>query len=237
MQLSSLPLLIAAIFGFLWFLVTGLHRRGALNSVQRNHLALLLGMLLIWGLFIGFQSSMGRLDGDGFLRLMPGYWLPYVPVLIAVTSMLLLAPLREGLRVLVDETPSHWMSGIHIVRLLALGTLIKAANGLFPPGFAWFVGGPDILFGLSALLLTYLTWSGRLHDRVLFFWHLAGAFAILLPIVGLMHIFMAEPLFMELFRFPMIMAPALVVPTLVMLNLLVAWRLWECGEIFNKVDS
>ncbi|PVV05919.1 MAG: hypothetical protein B6D77_17240 [gamma proteobacterium symbiont of Ctena orbiculata] len=227
MQLSSLPLLIAAIFGFLWFLVSRLHRRGSLSSVQRNHLALLMGTLLIWGLLIGYQSDMGRLDGESFLNLMPGYWLPYVPVVIAVTLMLLLTPLREGLRVLVDETPSHWLSGIHILRILALGTLIKASKGLFPQGFAWFVGGPDMLFGLSAIVLTYMAWAGHVNSRVLLFWHLVGALAIVLPIAGLMHIFMAEPLFKELFRFPMIMAPALVVPTLVMLNLLVAWRLFE----------
>jgi hypothetical protein len=64
-------------------------------------------------------------------------------------------------------------------------------------------------------------------DRVLLFWHLTGALAIVLPLVGLMHLFMTEPLFAELFSFPMVMAPVLVVPTLVMLNMLVVWRLFE----------
>ena len=56
---------------------------------------------------------------------------------------------------------------------------------------------------------------------------LLGALAVVLPIIGMMHLFMAEPLFAELFSFPMVMAPALVVPTLVMLNMLVVWRLFE----------
>ncbi|MEW8505810.1 MAG: hypothetical protein AB2598_03850 [Candidatus Thiodiazotropha sp.] len=236
MQLSSLPLLIAVIFGFVWFLVSRLHRRGILTSSQRDQLALLIMTLLAWGLFVGYQSSMGGFN-EGFLNSLPGYWIPYVPVFIATTMVLLLTPLREGLRVLVDETPAYWLSGMHILRILALGTLIKASKELFPQLFAWFVGGPDLLFGLSAILVTLLARAGMATDRFLLFWHLVGAVAIVLPVAGLMHIFMAEPLFAELFMFPMVMAPALVVPTLVMLNLLVAWRLWEKTVVRQRASN
>ena len=161
--------------------------------------------------------------------MMPGYWLPYIPVVVAVTLVTLIPPLRNGLRILVDETPHHWLTGIHILRILALGTLIKASMGLFPEKFAWFVGGSDLLFGLSAIPVTLLARRGRLHDSFLMLWHLVGALVIVVPIAGLMHVFMLESLFSELFVFPMVLAPALVVPTLVMLNLMVAWRLLEKG--------
>lgn len=226
MQLSSLPLLIAVIFGFLWFNVRRLHRRGVLSAEQRNQLALLIAILLLWGLLIGYLSSEGRFNSESFFAALPGYWLPYVPVIIVLTTMLFLAPLREGLRVFVDETPADWLSAIHILRILALGTLIKASNDLFPQLFAWYVGGPDLLFGLSAILMTLLLHRVKVSDRTLLIWHLLGALAVVLPIAGMMHLFMAEPLFAELFSFPMVMAPALVVPTLVMLNMLVAWRLF-----------
>lgn len=189
MQLSSLPLLIAVVFGFLWFLVSRLHRAGILNSDQRNQMALLIGVILMWGMFIGYQSSVGRFGSEPFYNLMPGYWMPYVPVVVALSMMLSLAPLRDGLRVLVDETPVHWLSGIHILRILALGTLLKASNDLFPQMFAWFVGGPDLLFGVSAIIVTLLARSGRLSDRFILYWHLAGALAIVLPVAGLMHLF------------------------------------------------
>ncbi|MEW8460749.1 MAG: hypothetical protein AB2653_10645, partial [Candidatus Thiodiazotropha endolucinida] len=208
-----------------------LHRAGILNSDQRNQMALLIGVILMWGMFIGYQSSVGRFGSEPFYNLMPGYWMPYVPVVVALSMMLSLAPLRDGLRVLVDETPVHWLSGIHILRILALGTLLKASNDLFPQMFAWFVGGPDLLFGASAIIVTLLARSGRLSDRFILYWHLAGALAIVLPVAGLMHLFMAEPLFAELFMFPMVMAPALIVPTLVLLNLLVAWRFYEQGAL------
>ncbi|MES9829454.1 MAG: hypothetical protein ABW201_14415 [Candidatus Thiodiazotropha sp.] len=194
-------------------------------------MALLIGVILMWGMFIGYQSGVGLFGSEAFYNLMPGYWMPYVPVIVAVSMMLLLAPLRDGLRVLVDETPVHWLSGIHILRILALGTLLKASNDLFPQMFAWFVGGPDLLFGVSAIIVTLLARSGRLSDRFILFWHLVGAFAIVLPVAGLMHLFMVEPLFAELFMFPMVMAPVLIVPTLVLLNLLVAWRFYEQGAL------
>ncbi|MEW8690965.1 MAG: hypothetical protein AB2535_07740 [Candidatus Thiodiazotropha endolucinida] len=194
-------------------------------------MALLIGVILMWGMFIGYQSSVGRFSSEPFYNLMPGYWMPYVPVAVAVSMMLLLAPLRDGLRILVDKTPAHWLSGIHILRILALGTLLKASNDLFPQMFAWFVGGPDLLFGVSAIIVTLLARSGRLSDRFILFWHLVGAFVIVLPVAGLMHLFMAEALFGRLFMFPMVMAPALIVPTLVLLNLLVAWRFYEQGAL------
>ena len=51
--------------------------------------------------------------------------------------------------------------------------------------------------------------------------------AILVPTVGLMHVLMRDPLFYKLFEFPMALAPTFLVPTLVMMNMLVAWRLVE----------
>ncbi len=227
MQLSTLPILIAVIFGLLWLMTRRLHRSGSLNDSQRNWLAVLLFILLFWAGFVGYQTNMGAFTQEQISSMMPGYWMPYIPVVIAVTLMLLFAPLRDGIRRLVDETPQHWLTGIHMLRILALGTLIKASLGLFPERFAWFVGGPDLLFGLSAIAVTLLARRGRLSDDFLMLWHLVGALVILLPIIGLMHIFMHEALFAELWAFPMVLAPALVVPTLVMLNLMVAWRLFE----------
>ena len=149
-------------------------------------------------------------------------------MVITVTLIVLVQPLRQGLRVLVDETPASWLVGIHQFRILALGSIIKAANGLFPAKFAWYVGVPDLLFGVSALLLTQILLRRTdVREWKLVAWHLTGASVILVPAIGFMHVYMREPLFSELFAFPMALAPTLLVPTLVMLNLLVVWRLLE----------
>ena len=162
-----------------------------------------------------------------FLQLSPGYWLPYIPVVTAVTLVLLITPLRLGLRKFVDYVPDYWLTGIHVLRILALGTIIKAAMGVFPEKFAWFVGIPDFLFGLSAIPVTLLARQKRLNNDILMLWHLTGALVIIVPTIAFMHIFMKEALFPKLFAFPMALAPTLVVPLLVMLNLMVVWRLME----------
>ena len=145
--------------------------------------------------------------------------------MIVLVMVVALRPLRSGLIKMVDGTPAHWLTGIHMVRILALGAVIKAAHGLFPEMFAWYVGIPDFLFGLSAVLLTL---RGRLRPPrrgMLIAWNFLGAMVILLPVNGLMHRYMDAPLFEALFMFPMALAPTFLVPTLVMLNLLVAWRM------------
>lgn len=227
MQLSSFPLLIVALFGFLAFLIQRLYRLGHLKAAERNWLGTLLVILLAWGSLSAYLSSTGVYTSAQFLQLAPGYWLPYLPVVTVITLVMLSAPLRQGLRQLVDGTPDHWLTGIHLVRLLAFGTVIKAAKGLFPETFAGFVGIPDLAFGLSAIPVTFLARGGQLTPRVLGLWHLVGALVILAPVAGLMHVFMQDALFAELFAFPMALGPTLVVPTLVMLNLMVAVRLLE----------
>lgn len=228
MQLSSLPFLIVIIFGFLLFLTQRLYRLGRLKTAQRNWIGVLLGILLCWGGISGCLSSSGVYVAQAFLDLAPGYWLPYVPVVIAMTLVMTVRPLRQGLRILVDDTPVHWLIGIHQLRILALGSIIKASNGLFPQKFAWYVGIPDLMFGITAMLVSLLLLRrGRFSDWFLIPWHLLGAMVIVIPATGLMHVYMQEPLFSELLAFPMALAPTLVVPTFVMLNLLVVWRLAE----------
>jgi len=227
MQLSSLPILIITVFGLLTYLILRLHRFDRLNTLESRSLTALLFILLVWGGINGTLSSTGVYGSASFLHLAPGYWLPYIPVALVVTLVLLITPLRSGLRKFVDYVPDYWLTGIHGLRILALGTIVKATMGIFPEKFAWYVGIPDLLFGLSALPVTLWVHRKRLNDNILILWHLTGALVIIVPTITLMHIFMKEALFSELFAFPMVLAPTLVVPLLVMLNLMVVWRLLE----------
>jgi len=228
MHFSSIPFLIFIIFGFLSFLIERLRRADRLNKSQHAWLVGLVVVLLAWGTASGYWSSRGVYESPEFLELAPGYWLPFVPVVITVSLVMIAPALRQGLRVLVDNTPVRWLTGIHQLRILALGSIIKASISMFPEKFAWYVGIPDLLFGLSAIWLTvFVLHRRRISDRILLLWNLAGAMAILAPAFGLMHIYMHEPFFTELFVFPMALAPTFIVPVFVMLNLLVVWRLLE----------
>lgn len=222
-----MPLLIVVLFGFLAFVVQRLAGRGGLQELERRALWILWFALVAWGGVTGVLSATGLYVSEGFLSHSPGYWLPFVPVVITLILVTSSASLREGLRKLVDRTPPHWFCAIHAVRILAVGSLFKAALGQFPREFAWYVGIPDLLFGLSAVPVTLLVSRRNPESRTLVAWHLAGAMVILVPVLGLMHRFMHDPLFSVLLTLPMVFAPTLVVPLLVMLNLLVAWRLTE----------
>ncbi len=238
MYFSIIPFLIFIIFGFLLFLIERLHRAGSLNKSQRTWLLVLVVVLFTWCAASGYWSIRGVYVSPEFLALAPGYWLPFVPVVITVTLVMLAPALRQGLRVLVDNTPVRWLTAIHQLRVLALGSIIKALNGVFPEKFAWYVGGPDLLFGLSAIWLTVFVFrQHQLSDRNFLLWNLSGAMVILAPAFGLMHIYMQEPLFMKLFVFPMALAPTFIVPVFVMLNLLVVWRLSEKMFSQSKVKS
>lgn len=225
MTLSTLPMVILLIYGAFWFQINRLFRQGKLDITQKIAFAMMLCVLLFWALILGNQSSRGLLTTTAFQELAPGYWLPFVPVVVVVLGLLLSPALRTGIVILLDETPAHWLSGVHLLRILAVGSMIKASYGLFPASFAIYVGVPDLLFGLSAVFVTWQARRNRLSERFLCYWHLTGALVILAPVLGLMQLFIHEPLFSALFEFPMVLALGFVVPTLVMLNLLAAGRL------------
>ena len=54
-------------------------------------------------------------------------------------------------------------------------------------------------------------------------WNLVGFALILLPTFVPMNYWMNEPGFRFIFEFPMVLAPSIVIPTLISLNLLHAW--------------
>jgi CheY-like chemotaxis protein len=121
--------------------------------------------------------------------------------------------------------------------IVAIGTIIKAVAGQFPAYFAFLVGAPDLLFGLSALILGWQASVRNLSQRFLIAWNLIGV-AVILPaapliqlgLPGPIQIFTSEPTAEKLFDFPMVLAPSIIVPTLVLLNLVTAWRLVETGS-------
>ena len=231
MAFSSIPLQIAVIFGFIWYVTRSLHQRGVMSSPQRDWIAILLVILLLWVVIIGHKTGSSTMALERLMGMLPGYWLPYLPIAVTLALATINSPLRHGLRSLADHTPPHWLSGIQMVRIFALGALFKAADGHYPVLLAWIIGLPDLLYGLSAMLVTWQIRQGRVSEVFLMRWHLLGVLVILIPLLAFMPLFMREALFERWFEFPMIFVPALLMPTLVMLNLLVVWRLWETGGL------
>ncbi|WP_221248801.1 hypothetical protein [Desulfuromonas versatilis] len=78
------------------------------------------------------------------------------------------------------------------------------------------------MYGLSALLVGRLLLRKVIRHRALRFWSLIGPAIIILPTFGFTNYWMNEPGFTFIFEFPMVLAPSIVVPLLLFLNLLLA---------------
>lgn len=195
----------------------------------------LLFILLIWGAVSTWLALTGVYQSRAFLEAYPTFWLPFIPVILCVIPYLFFARARRTVRALIDLTPIKWIISIHALRILAIGTVIKAWRGAFSMSFATFVGIPDMLFGLSALWMIRLALKDRISNLGYMAWNMLGVFVILpgAPIVGQMglpgalHCIEETPSMITLYAFPMVLAPSLVVPIFVMMNLFVTIRLIE----------
>lgn len=237
MQLSMTPILLAIEFGFLfvWALRSArdAHTRGAMLPVY-----LYLSWLVAYGTATSFLGARGLYVTDALLLWLPGLWLQLITVAAAVAPVLLVETVRQGLRRIVDTTPLHWFAIFHGMRIAALGTLAKTASGEFPLYFEILVGVPDLLFGISAFWIAWKARQGEITERGFMVWNLIGALIIVpaapillqLGLPGPLQVFTALPDARAVFTYPMSIAPMIVVPLFVLVNLGVAWRLWERGK-------
>ena len=225
MSLSSTPFLLLAVLGWTAWTVESMYRAGETGSGPRRALWVLLAAWLLLGVLATVLGLSGVSTSPQFLAAWPLYWYPFLPPVVAVTGMLLLPRLARGLYDLVDHRGSSFLVQVHLLRLLAVGGIAKAVQGGFTLPFAIVVGGADLLFALSAVVVWRLAARGPLSRGLLLWWNLAGALVILAPILLLGHWLMQDPQFATLFAFPMLLAPGVIVPLLVSYNLLVVWRL------------
>ena len=233
MKISLVPVLFLLQMIAILFAARQAVHRGELGSTGWIHTFVVL--VTIWGAVSTWHAFTGVYQSKAFLEAYPTFWLPFIPVILCVIPLLLFAKARNTVRSLIDATPIRWLIGIHALRILAIGTLIKAWKEEFTMSFATWVGLPDMLFGLSALLMIWLSLKDRIGNLGLFAWNLLGVFVILpgAPLVGqmglpgMLHAIEETPSMTTLYEFPMVLAPSLVVPIFVMLNLFVAIRLIE----------
>ncbi|MEL6107939.1 MAG: hypothetical protein AAFU85_18090 [Planctomycetota bacterium] len=244
MGLSIVPLLVIAVTLF----PSALAYRALRNRVITGNQALILyayslGMLA-WATAIGTAASFGFLVTDEFLSLVPGIWLPLVPIAI-VSVPLLFRFVREPLIAVSRATPTHWFASFQALRVTAIGTAIKSYLGLFPEMVEYLVGVPDLLFGASAFWMAAKLKQGQVSRSMWVAWNLIG-FAIIIPIgcivinlslPGPLQLFAEPPTFLVAFEFPMSLAPTAVVPWFVAANLWGAMQWPEESKPRVRADS
>ncbi len=233
MNFSSVPFLFVLQCAFWIGLTHTAHRRQQLTNGQAIAILVWLVMLTLWGFATSALSIYGVYSSPAFLRLLPGLWLPLVPIILSFSLYALSPTFRNAIHGIVTVTPARTFIFIQALRITAAGGLYKATHDLMPLVFTASVGIPDFLYGASALVLVGITRYRRVNLQLLGVWHIVGIAIIVItapPVLqmslpGPWYIFQNLPDGRALLEFPMVLAPTLVVPIFILTNAIAACHL------------
>ena len=225
MKVSILPILVIMIFIFCIGITRRAKRNQSINVAEGRSAYTLLLAFFAWTVIAVVLGLKGL--HPSLMEQIPILWQACVPVVLLTIGLIFSQTLRSGLRGIVANTPWHWLVFVHALRIGAIGGVMKGIKGEITSGFVFWVGIPDFLFGLSALVVGWLLLRNAVSHSFLAIWNLVGASLILLPTFIPMNYWMNEPGFVFIFEFPMVLAPSIVIPILIFLNLLMAWRIFE----------
>ncbi len=225
MKVSIVPVLVIIVFIF----CVGITRRAktnqSINAAEARSVYALLLAFLGWTVITVVLGIKGT--HISLMEHIPVLWQACVPVVLATIGLIFSRTLRNGLRGIVATTPRHWLVFVHALRIGAIGGVMKGIKGEVTSEFVFWIGIPDFLFGVSALIVGWLLLRNAVSHRFLIIWNSVGAALILLPTFIPMNYWMNEAGFVFIFEFPMVLAPSIVVPIFILLNLLMAWGVFE----------
>jgi len=126
---------------------------------------------------------------------------------------------RDGLASAAAATTDRELASIHILRLLAIGTIIKYVQRELPLHFVILGSLPDFVFAVSAVVVTFLAGDGALGQQFLLAWHsigvslfLGAGISMYFSVPSPFRIYHGDPDASIVFRFPMVLAPNFTVP-------------------------
>ena len=224
MKLSILPVFVVFVFIFCIAITRRARSNESIKAAEARSVYALLLSFFAWTLVavvLGIKGTHVEL-----MARVPLLWQPFVPVVLLSTAFTFSGTLRSGLRGIATSTPGYWLVFIQALRIGALGGIMKGIRGEITSGFVFWIGIPDFLFGVSALVVGWLLLRKAVGPRFLIAWNLVGFALIILPTFVPMNYWMNEPGFTFIFEFPMILAPSIVIPTFISLNLLHAWGIF-----------
>jgi len=233
MKFSMLPILLLIQLMAIYRATKSTEASGNITSQQRNLVNTILVGLGVWAVMSSYFGLSGMYQTEAFLLSLPGFWITQVPILIVMIPWMLSKTLRQATDSIIDHTPLSLIMAFEGLRVFALGGIIKGYKGEFSPLFAKAIGIPDFFIGVLALTGAYLIYKGVWGNRAAITVNLLGFFVIIpfgmglinLGLQGPLHYIHEIPSTATIFDFPMALAPTVVVPIFVMVNLFVAIRL------------
>ncbi len=235
MKFSMLPLLYLIQCVAIYRVTRNTFDSGQISALQKKQIVLILAALTLWGGLSTYLGLSGYYQSEGFLSSLPGLWITQFPVLIVVIPWLVSKTLRQGIDAIIDHTPLHLIMAFEGLRVLAIGGIMKGYKGEFSLFYAQFIGIPDFLYGVMTLIAAVLIFKGVWKEKSAIIINLIG-FIIIVPfgtilmnvgLPGAMYMIEETPSLATIFELPMALAPTLVVPIFVMVNLFVVLRLMK----------
>ncbi len=224
MKLSILPLFIAFVFLFCIAITRRARSNESIGAAEARSVYALILTFFAWTLIAVVMGIKGtHLE---LMQRVPLLWQALVVVTLWSLAFTFSGTLRSGLRGIATSTPGHWLVFVQALRIGALGGIVKGIRGEITSKFVFWIGIPDFLFGVSALIVGWLLLRKAIGPRFLIAWNLIGFGLIVLPTFLPTSYWMNEPGFSFIFEFPMILAPSVVVAIFVSLNLLHAWGIF-----------
>ena len=223
--MSTIPFLVAAVIVFPTFVGIKAAQTGAIARSERRILFAYSVVMLVWVAFASVAGDRGWWVSESVQAILPGLWLPLVPVAVVMLP-LLLPSVRNVVVRSGHALPWRWFAASQALRIAAIGTAIKTYRGEFPETVELLMGLPDLLFGISALWIFGLASRRRLSKRLWIVWNAIG-FAIIVPfgmivinmsLPGPFTVFTGSPSFLVALEFPLSLAPTAIVPWLVVFN-------------------
>jgi hypothetical protein len=236
MEFSTVPFLVVAILAFLGALVRRASHDAFIDSRQARSLYEFVAVLIAWGVASTVMGIQDIHSNPSLIREVPLLWQSCVAIVLVFGFYALSPRFRGSLVGLAFGTPTTWLIWVQALRIGAIGSVFKVFSGEIQSGFPLWVGIPDFLFGLSTPVVAWLVYRGSIGDRALAVWGGLGAAIILVPTFGFMPYWMNEPGFSFIFDFPMVLAPSIIVPALVLLNLLLSAQQMMKGRAGPKDD-
>ncbi len=233
MKFSMLPLLYLIQIVAIYRVTKNTYDSGQISANQNKQIILILAALTLWGGLSTYLGLSGYYQSEGFLSSLPGLWITQPAVLIVIIPWLASKNLRQGINSIIDHTPLYLIMGFEGLRILAIGGILKGYKGEFSLFYAQFIGIPDFLYGVTTLIAAVLIYKRVWKEKSAIIINLIG-FIIIVPfgtvlinvgLPGAMYMIEETPSLKTIFEFPMALAPTLVVPIFVMINLFVALRL------------
>lgn len=147
-------------------------------------------------------------------------------VTFAIAMFSLTPAAWQGLVSAARNTSDLQLISIHILRLLAIGTIIKYIHRELPLHFVILGSLPDFLFAVSAVFLALLADQVASGSSFLVVWHLIGFTLFLGPGISMffsmpspLRIYHHKPDASIVFQFPMALAPNFTVPLFMIAHL------------------